>query len=182
LKNLIILAVVSVFVVCGCEDKTYVAQQQLEDIQGQIVSAQKDLSALKEQTQEIKMQESVKNYFEKISDLRFEKNRLGKDVSELDKELDHKKALVEDRVVYLVTIELKQSHFSINPLKHIKDSMNAVEFQFPTNKEYYDSLSVGEKVLEEFRSGSFLMEGSFGDWNVTVLKKETKIEEDNDEE
>ena len=73
---------------------------------------------------------------------------------------------------YVVTFELKQDHISLDPKVWVADSMNTVKFQLPVDKEYYDSVQIGERVLNKFRVGSLLFKGSFGNWNVKVVNKE----------
>ena len=75
---------------------------------------------------------------------------------------------------YILTLEIKQSHFTLNLMTHAKDKWNAVKLQIPVDKEFYDSVKQGEKISETFRTASFILNGSFGDMNVTVLKKEEK--------
>lgn len=72
---------------------------------------------------------------------------------------------------YIVKFQLKQSHFSLSVSKHLKDEMNKIEFDLPVSREFYNSVSVGTEVIDEFRSGSFLMEGSFGSWKMKVIEK-----------
>lgn len=75
---------------------------------------------------------------------------------------------------YIVTFELAQSHFTLSIRQHIADSMNTVKFDVPVDKEYYDSVKVGTVVNNDFRTGSLLLKGSFGNWKVTVVNKEVK--------
>ncbi len=72
---------------------------------------------------------------------------------------------------YILGLGLKQSHFSLDIGDHIKDSMNAVKFTIPVDKTFYDSVTVGTPIVNKFRSGSFLMSGSFGDWKIKVISK-----------
>lgn len=72
---------------------------------------------------------------------------------------------------YIVTFELKQSHFSLDVTEHMKDGMNKIKFDLPVDKTFYDSVTVGEKMIEEFRGGSFLMKGSLGSWIMHVRGK-----------
>ena len=39
------------------------------------------------------------------------------------------------------------------------------------DKEYYDSIKVGDVIDDSFRMGSFIFKGSFGNWNITVEDK-----------
>lgn len=72
---------------------------------------------------------------------------------------------------YIMKFKLKQSHFSLDISKHIKDSANAIEFEMEVGKAYYDAHSIGDRVVDEFRTGSAILYGSFGDWRMTVVSK-----------
>jgi hypothetical protein len=72
---------------------------------------------------------------------------------------------------YILKLELKQSHFSLNINQHIKDSMNKVQFEIPVDKQYYDSVKVGDEILDKFRNGSFYIDSSIGNWKITVIRK-----------
>jgi PBP1b-binding outer membrane lipoprotein LpoB len=75
---------------------------------------------------------------------------------------------------YILKIKLKQSHFSLSIKKHIKDAVNAIEFELPVDKEFYDSVSEGTELVDKFRFGSLVLSGSFGDWEMTVKDKEIR--------
>lgn len=75
---------------------------------------------------------------------------------------------------YILKIRLKQSHFSLSIKKHIKDAVNAIEFELPVDKEFFDSVSEGTELVDKFRFGSFVLYGSFGDWEMTVKEKEVR--------
>lgn len=99
-------------------------------------------------------------------------------------ELEIQKETLENQIVdmkeekgiakYVVTFEIKQSHFSFDVTKHIKDAMNAIEIEIPVDKEYYDSVDVGDTINNDFRVGSMVMKGSFGSWDVTVKGKDIR--------
>ena len=72
---------------------------------------------------------------------------------------------------YILKIRLKQSRVSLDIGEHIKDNMNAIEFELPVDKDFYNSVSVGTKITDEFRVGSFILNGSFGSWDMTVKGK-----------
>jgi seryl-tRNA synthetase len=72
---------------------------------------------------------------------------------------------------YILKIRLKQSRVSLDIGKHIKDGMNAIEFELPVDKDFYNSVSVGTKITDEFRTGSFILNGSFSSWDMTVKGK-----------
>lgn len=99
-------------------------------------------------------------------------------------ELEIQKETLENQIVdmkeekgiakYVVTFEIKQSHFSLDVTKHIKDAMNAIEIEIPVDKEYYDNVDVGDTINNDFRVGSMVMKGSFGSWNVTIKDKDIR--------
>lgn len=72
---------------------------------------------------------------------------------------------------YVIRVELRQQHTILNLDKMIKDEMNKIEFDIPVDKRYYDSLNVGDEIVDEFRMGSVLIDGSFGSWKCTVVEK-----------
>lgn len=69
---------------------------------------------------------------------------------------------------YILKIRLKQSRVSLDIGKHIKDGMNAIEFELPVDKDFYNSVRVGTEITDEFRTGSFILNGSFSSWNMSV--------------
>ena len=74
----------------------------------------------------------------------------------------------------MLKLRLKQSHLSLSIKKHIKDAVNAVEFELPVDKEFYDSVSEGTEIIDKFRFGSMVLYGSLGDWEMTVKEKYVK--------
>lgn len=98
--------------------------------------------------------------------------------------LEEQKTAVENEIVdakvesgtakYVITFRIKQTHFTLDIGEHLKDSMNEITIEIPVDKEYYDSLSVGDTINDEFRMGSLIMHGSFGSWKVTVDNKEIR--------
>lgn len=75
---------------------------------------------------------------------------------------------------YILKFRLKQSHFTMDVGTHIKDGINSIEFDMPVPREFYNSVHVGSNIVDEFRMGSFIMNGSFGDWNMKVIDKQIK--------
>lgn len=110
---------------------------------------------------------------ELISDI----NILKSEISELETE----KELVKSEIVdmkekngtakYVITFEIKQTHVSLSLSKHLKDDLNKITVDIPVDKEYYESFSIGDVISNEFRMGSFIMRGSFGNWKITVADK-----------
>jgi len=75
---------------------------------------------------------------------------------------------------YVITLELKESHMTIDIWQHVEDEANKVTFNIPVDKEFYNSIKVGDFLKNEFRAGSFIVSGSLGGWEVKVVKKEEK--------
>lgn len=72
---------------------------------------------------------------------------------------------------YILKLRLKQSHISLDLGKHLKDEMNAIEFEIPVDEEFYNSVSVGTNIVDNFRFGSLIMDSSFGSWKMRVINK-----------
>lgn len=107
-----------------------------------------------------------------ISSLEAQKSSKTAEIAELDKKLKELKICASGKKPkYILKIHLKQSHFSLSIKKHIKDAMNAIDFEMPVDKDFYDQVSTGTKIVDKFRAGSFILYGSFGDWNMTVTEK-----------
>lgn len=73
---------------------------------------------------------------------------------------------------YILTINISQRHFSFNFEDHLKDAMNDIDIQIPVDREYFESVEVGDTISDEFRVGSFICKGSFGSWDITVKDKQ----------
>lgn len=109
---------------------------------------------------------------------RSEISELEQEIAELKNERDTLKEEVSDIKVengtakYVVTFNIKQVHYNLNLEDHLKDSMNDISIQVPVDKEYYESVEIGQVIDDSFRVGSLIMKGSFGSWRVTVEDKE----------
>ena len=110
--------------------------------------------------------------------LQSEIDALNAEITQLENQRDSLKNEIVDIKVengtakYVVTFNIKQSHFTLDIGQHIKDEMNDISIQIPVDKEYYDSVKVGDTIADDFRMGSLIMKGSFGNWDVTVEDKE----------
>lgn len=75
---------------------------------------------------------------------------------------------------YVVTFCVKQTHFTLDIGEHIKDAMNEITFEVAVDKDYYDAVSIGQTINDDFRFGSLIMHGSFGNWSIKVSNKEIR--------
>lgn len=115
--------------------------------------------------------EQIDSLKQEISGLQATKQSLESEISKLEDKISRKKE--ENGITkYVLTLKIKQSHFSLDISEHMKDSMNAMEIQIPVDREYYDSVEVGQNIADEFRMGSFVFRGTIGNFKVTVAEKE----------
>lgn len=113
---------------------------------------------------------NIANLENKISELKSEISNLETKRNTLANEIIDIK-IENGTAKYIVTFNIKQSHFTLDIGQHLKDEMNDISIQIPVDKEYYDSIKVGDTIADDFRMGSFIFKGSFGSWDVTVEDK-----------
>ena len=85
----------------------------------------------------------------------------------------------EEMIEYLVSTGLYKNTKSdlfyekrmINTNKTIPIS-ELIERFISVDKDYYDSVNIGDTITDDFRMGSLIMKGSFGNWDITVENKE----------
>lgn len=109
-----------------------------------------------------------------------EKEKLTSEISQLKVEKENKLSEIvkikeeNGTAKYIITFKIKQTHITLDIGEHIKDSLNEITFDVPVDKEYYNALSVGDTIEDDFRMGSLIVHGSFGSWKVTVESKTIK--------
>ena len=116
-------------------------------------------------------QSQIDSLKQQISELQVQKSKLESEIYTLENAVTEKKE-ENGTAKYVLTLKVKQTHFSLKISEHLKDSMNAIEIQILVDKEYYDSVEVGQNIADEFRMGSFVFRGTFGNFKVSVIKKE----------
>lgn len=61
--------------------------------------------------------------------------------------------------IYLLDFKLKQTHFTLSLSTMLKDEMNTAEITMETTKKFYDSVSIGDNLVDKsFRWGKLLYE------------------------
>ena len=110
--------------------------------------------------------EDIAKIESEIAQLEAERDRLNEEI--LNTKIDNGLAK------YVITFNIKQSHFSLDLGEHLKDAMNDISIEIPVDKEYYDSVEVGDVIDDSFRMGSFIWKGSFGNWKVIVESKDIR--------
>lgn len=122
-------------------------------------------------TREEMLNANISELEERVSELRDEVSALEVQKATVQKEIVDIK--VENGTAkYVLTIKVKQKHYNLSLEDHLKDEMNAITIQIPVDKEYFDSVMVGDTIADDFRIGSLVLKGSYGGWNITVEGKE----------
>lgn len=134
---------------------------------------------------EIRMQERA-DLKDEINNLRYEKNNLSKSVenlretntilmNEVSNLRTEKSAFSSEyEPVYLLTLEIKQSTFTLDLAEHAKNAINAITLQIPVSYTFYNKVSIGQNISEEFKYGSLILNGDFSKLKVKVKNKEIK--------
>lgn len=107
---------------------------------------------------------------EQIDSLKTEKAELESAVAGL-KDMATAEKIRTGTEVYVVVINISQSHFTLDLEEHMKDVMNDVDITIPVSKEFYDSVNKGTVIDDSFRMGSFIAKGSIGNWDIVVKDK-----------
>lgn len=107
----------------------------------------------------------------------YQKQELQAEIESLEEEIEELESIRDgliskDDVVYIVEIEISQSHFSLDIEDHLKDSMNAITIPIEVSQEYYYSVEKGDILNSDLRVGSMVFKGSFGSWNIVVKDKQ----------
>lgn len=109
------------------------------------------------------LQEQKNILMSEVNTLKAEKNKLQQEI--VDTKVENGTAK------YVLTINIKQTHITLDLKQHLKDAMNDILIQIPVDKEYFDSVKVGDVLDDSFRVGSLIFKGSWGSWKVTIQDK-----------
>lgn len=112
------------------------------------------------------------------SDLELERSQLQSEIETLQAEVDTlqeiRDGLIQkDDIIYVLELEISQSHFTLDFEEHLKDSLNKITIPIQVSEEYYYSIEEGDTLSNEFRVGSFIFKGSIGSWDIKVINKQT---------
>lgn len=105
------------------------------------------------------------------SDLELERSQLQSEIEELQAVRDG--LIQKDDIVYILELQISQSHFTLDFEEHMKDSMNKITIPIQVSEEYYYSIEKGDILNNEFRFGSYIFKGSIGSWKIKVIDKQT---------
>ena len=125
------------------------------------------------------LSEDDKKYIETIKQLKQEQSSIENQISNKNIELENinqkiqeQEKVLEGNAKYIIKINISQSHFTLDISEHLKDSMNDIDIYVEVSKEFYDKYSVGDTIADDFRVGSLIFKGSFGNWEVKVTDKQ----------
>ena len=99
-----------------------------------------------------------------VNDLIDQRNVLNDKINDLE-------IISTGQAVYVATLALSQERLSLDLWKHIKDAMNVVKLDIIVSKDEYNRLTIGHDYLDNFRIGSFILNGTFSSWNIQVIDK-----------
>ena len=71
----------------------------------------------------------------------------------------------------LLTLEVRQLHWTLDPVEHVKDHINALQFDIPADPDFCRDVKVGTLLDDKFRWGSWLFRQNYGQWYVRVIGK-----------
>ncbi len=125
------------------------------------------------------LSEDDKKYIETIKQLKQEQQDLNTQILNKNSELTNinNKISQQDKVLngtakYIMKINISQSHLTLSVSEHLKDAMNDIDIYIEVSEEYYNSHNVGDTIADDFRVGSMIFKGSFGNWKVKVADKQ----------
>ena len=124
------------------------------------------------------LSEDDKKYIANIEELKKQQQEIDKQIntnknnlSNINKKIEEQSKIVNRTAKYIMKINISQTHFTLNLEEHSKDSLNDIDIYIEVSKEFYDKYNVGDKIADDFRVGSLIFKGSFGNWNVRVAEK-----------
>lgn len=102
-----------------------------------------------------------------------EQQFLGERLNVLRSEVQVAQALSSGQGVrYVLTVTLKQTSYSLDLEKHLKNQMNAQTFDLVVDKLAYDAAKPEDDLFNAFRG---IINGSLGSWKLTVNSKRIAI-------
>lgn len=98
-----------------------------------------------------------------------------------EKSVEHPQRVVDQtnpktNTVHYLSLEFRQSSFTLSIGQHIRDAANSFSITIPTTKEFYNSVGVGDELGSKFKGASFILSGNIGKRKVIVKDKFTRKE------
>ena len=125
------------------------------------------------------LSEDDKKYIETITQLKQEQKDLNIQISNKNNELsivnnkiNQQNKILNGTAKYIMKINISQTHLTLSVSEHLKDAMNDIDIYIEVSEEYYNKYNVGDTIADDFRVGSMIFKGSFGNWKVKVADKQ----------
>lgn len=176
----LLIGILAALALAGCEHKPTEAElnSHISKLETTITKMEETKSFIRAEIKQLETERrAIFNDVELPKDINV--TRMKYEVLQMQvRDLESRKEVLTPKV-YMLKLQLKQSHSLLDDFdEHIKDAMNAAEFEIAVDKSLYDSLEPKQDLFKAFRGGSFLISGTIGDWHITVLEKYTKHRED----
>lgn len=149
MRKMFILMSLLIILLTGCTETPDELKQQISELKNEKSSLQIEVGSKQQRANDLD-----NNIISKQEKLNLIEHKINGDIPK-----------------YILTLELKQSHFTLDLGQHMKDSMNKITFDISVDEEFYNNQQVNSELLRQFRNGSLLLSGSFGDWVITVVSK-----------
>lgn len=125
------------------------------------------------------LSEDDKQYISKIKELKEEQlnierqiNNKNNELSSVEKLIQEKNKVASGKAKYIMKINISQSHLTLSVSEHLKDAMNDIDIYIEVSEEYYNKYNIGDTIADDFRVGSMIFKGSFGNWKIKVADKQ----------
>lgn len=105
-----------------------------------------------------------------------QKHSLENTISDLNNEIttltNERNALINGKEPkYIVKFKIKQGTYTLDILEHVKNEVNAIEFEIPVCKEFYNHINIGQDITNSFKYGSLLVNGDFSVLHMRIINK-----------
>lgn len=125
------------------------------------------------------LSEDDKKYIETIKQLKQEQQDLNtqilnknSELTNINNKISQQNKILNGTAKYIMKINISQTHLTLSVSEHLKDAMNDIDIYIEVSEEYYNKYNVGDTIADDFRVGSMIFKGSFGNWKVKVADKQ----------
>lgn len=116
--------------------------------------------------------ETIKQLKQEQNDLNIQISNQNEELTKINNQIAQQNKILEGNAKYIMKINISQSHFTLDVKEHLKDAMNDIDIYIEVSEEFYNKYNVGDTIADDFRVGSAIFKGSFGNWKVKVTEKE----------
>lgn len=119
----------------------------------------------------------------KITNLRYQRNNLVFSIDSLQdikynltkeiEDLFSEKQIYNNNKtpIYILTLEVKQTTYTLDLDEHVKNHLNTIELQFPTSKEFYNKVKINDYISDDVKYGSLMFNNDFSKLKIKVKNK-----------